>query len=1065
MAFISEDDIEKTLLDRLSKYPFDFEVIKCDPSPAKRDDLNDGTQRTDKKQCVLPEALKRNLYKLNPNIPAEQLDKFLKEELLKDYSDDELTSVNFRLYSYLRNGKKVEFRKNSSDDFDLIKLVDFDNPKNNEFTAISQMWIKGRYYYHRPDVMIFVNGLPLVFIELKNSTVKVREAYDKNLKSYLGDCPNLFAFNQVCVLCNGLETRLGAYNASYDFFFEWLKQKEIDVVNRAEVAEKGISIEYLINDFLKPDILMDYIENFIIYYDQSNKIIAKNHQFLGVNNLIESVKNRNQLNGKLGVFWHTQGSGKSYSMVFFVRKVQKKLKGNFSYLIVTDREELDTQIHKTFVKTGVIGQKEETQPKNSAQLREFLTQNKTILFTMIHKFRYDKGKKYPILSTRSDIIVLVDEAHRTQYKDLAENMRSGLPNANYIAFTGTPLLGNKRLTNQWFGNYVSEYNFADSVADGSTVPLYYSRRVPEVWLKNNFLDDDVLDIIENDNLTDAETRALENSGSRIIEVIKRDSRLDKIARDIAHHFPRRGYLGKGMVVSVDKFTAVKMYYKVKHYWDIEKRSIMDERNLETDENKRKNLTKILDFMNSTEMAVVISEDANEIEKFKEQDIDFKPFRDRINYIDEDGKDIEDQFKDPENKFRLVFVCSMWLTGFDVPTLSTLYLDKPMKNHTLMQAIARCNRVADGKECGIIVDYINIFKYMRQALKDYASSDDSDMPIKDMKELIVKLNSAINETDKFLCSIGISLDEITQIKDTFERLESLRQALDKIVSNDESKDKFKVLSNLVIALYEASKPEIFEMHFDNPKFSPINYLNGLLNNTIDDDKLRKARQKLMDVLDSSVETENPTKKENSFVVDDNKVIDLSKLNLDDVKARINQSPYKSISFDDLKAFVEKAVKQMINRNQTRIKFSEKYKGIIDAYNSGSTTYEEFYKALTDFLVTLKEEDQRAQREGLNEAELEIFDLLVSGKKLTKEEEQKVKLASKNLYLRLKKNKENLLVVDWYKDTQPISKVKDAIKDQLDEDLPQSYDKETFNQKSDLILNMLINKTVQGIQIFY
>ena len=1065
MAFISEDDIEKTLLDRLSKYPFDFEVIKCDPSPAKRDDLNDGTQRTDKKQCVLPEALKRNLYKLNPNIPAEQLDKFLKEELLKDYSDDDLTSVNFRLYSYLRNGKKVEFRKNSGDDFDLIKLVDFDNPKNNEFTAVSQMWIKGRYYYHRPDVMIFVNGLPLVFIELKNSTVKVMEAYDKNLESYLSDCPNLFAFNQVCVLCNGLETRLGAYNASYDFFFEWLKQKETDVVNRTEVAEKGISIEYLINDFLKPEILMDYVENFIIYYDQSNKIIAKNHQFLGVNNLIKSVKNRKQLNGKLGVFWHTQGSGKSYSMVFFVRKVQKKLKGNFSYLIITDREELDTQIHKTFVKTGVIGRKEETQPKNSAQLREFLTQNKTILFTMIHKFRYDKGKKYPILSTRSDIIVLVDEAHRTQYKDLAENMRSGLPNANYIAFTGTPLLGSKRLTNQWFGNYVSEYNFADSVADGSTVPLYYSRRVPEVWLKNNFLDDDVLDIIENDNLTDAETRALENSGSRIIEVIKRDSRLDKIARDIAHHFPRRGYLGKGMVVSVDKFTAVKMYYKVKHYWDIEKRGIIDERNLETDENKRKNLTKILDFMNTTEMAVVISEDANEIEKFKEQGIDFKPFRDRINYIDEDGKDIEDQFKDPENKFRLVFVCSTWLTGFDVPTLSTLYLDKPMKNHTLMQAIARCNRVADGKECGIIVDYINIFRYMRQALKDYASSDDTDMPIKDMEELIGKLNSAIDETDKFLCSIGISLDEITQIRDTFDRLESLRQALDKIVSNDESKDKFKVLSNLVIALYEASKPEIFEMHFDNPKFSPINYLNGLLNNTIDDDKLRKARQKLMDVLDSSVETEDPTKGESSFVVDNNKVIDLSKLNLDDVKARINQSPYKSISFDDLKAFVEKALKQMINRNQTRIKFSEKYKGIIDAYNSGSTTNEEFYKTLTDFLATLKEEDQRAQREGLNEAELEIFDLLVSGKKLTKEEEQKVKLASKNLYLRLKKNKENLLVVDWYKDTQPISRVRDAIKDQLDEDLPQSYDKETFNQKSDLILNMLIDKTVQGIQIFY
>lgn len=1064
-AFISEDDIEKTLLDRLSKFPFDYNIIKCDPSPDKRDDLNDGTFRTDKKQCVLPNVLLKKLKELNPNVQTNQLEKFYKEVCLKDYSDDDLTSANYKLYGYIRNQKKVEFTNNDAEDFDFIKLIDFDNPKNNEFTAVSQMWIKGRYYYHRPDVIVFVNGLPLIFIELKNSTVKVREAYDKNLKNYLGDCPNLFAFNQVCVLSNGLETRLGAYNADYGFFFEWLKEKESDAVDRKLIRDEGISIEYLINDFLKPEILLDYIENFIVFSNKSTKIIAKNHQFLGVNNLFESLKNRKKLNGKLGVFWHTQGSGKSYSMVFFVRKVQKKMSGNFTYLIVTDREELDTQIHKTFVRTDVIGPKDETQPKNSEQLREFLQGNKPILFTMIHKFRYDKGKKYPILSTRDDIVVLVDEAHRTQYKDLAENMRTGLPKANYVAFTGTPLLGSKRLTNQWFGDYVSEYNFADSVADGSTVPLFYSRRVPEVWLNNDFLDDDVLDIIENDNLTDAETRALENSSSRIIEVIKRDSRLDKIAQDIAHHFPRRGYLGKGMVVSVDKFTAVKMYNKVKHYWDIEKRAIVEERNQTTDKAKRDELTKILDFMNTTEMAVVISEDANEIEKFREQGLDFKPFRDRINYIDGDGKDIEDQFKDPNNKFRLVFVCSMWLTGFDVPTLSTLYLDKPMKNHTLMQAIARCNRVADGKQCGIIVDYINIFKYMTRALKDYAEADDNDMPIKNMEELIDKLNSAISETDKFLEDIGVSLSKIIEIEDTYERLETLRQALNTIVSNDETKDKFKVLSNLVISLYEASKPEIFEMHFDNPKFAPINYLNGLYNNTIDDEKLAKARQKMKEVLDNSVETEDATKNEGSYAFKDNQVIDLSKLNLDDLEKRIQQSPYKALNYEDLRAFIEKALEQMINRNQTRIKFSERYKNIIDNYNAGSTNSEEYFKQLKEYLASLQEEEKRAEKEGLTEAELEIYDLLTSNKKLTSEEEKKVKLAAKNLYLKLKENKERLLVVDWYKDEQPMTRVRSAIEEELDKDLPLSYDKDSFIDKTNLIMNMLIDKTVQGIQIFY
>ena len=375
------------------------------------------------------------------------------------------------------------------------------------------------------------------------------------------------------MLSNGLETKLGAFNASYDYFFEWLKvvsEKEgpdREALRNAADANNS-SVRFFVDGLLDKTRLIDYIENFIMFQNESIKIIAKNHQYLGVNNLMESMENRAELKGKLGVFWHTQGSGKSYSMVMFARKVKRKMHGNFTFLIITDREDLDTQIHKNFVRTGVIGANEECQPKNGKQLREFLQTNKSFIFTLIHKFRYDKGKQYPVLSPRDVIIVLVDEAHRTQYKDLAENMRTALPNANYIAFTGTPLLGAKRLTNQWFGNYVSEYNFAQSVAEGSTVPLYYSRRVPSVGLENDFLDDDVVDIIEDEDLNVDETRLVEYSASRILEVIKRDDRLDKIAQYIAYHFPRRGFLGKAMVVSVDKFTAVKMYDKVQHYWAI-----------------------------------------------------------------------------------------------------------------------------------------------------------------------------------------------------------------------------------------------------------------------------------------------------------------------------------------------------------------------------------------------------------------------------------------------------------------------------------------------------------------
>ena len=560
--FISEDDIEQEILAKLKQEPFKYNIIVCDADPSYREDLNDGTGRSSKKQCVLPEIMKESLERINPSIDKNKVFEVIKD-LCKDFTGADLVETNYKLYQKIRNNIKVSIKRNGKEDFDFVKLIDFENPDNNTFTAVSQMWIQGRYNFRRPDVLIFVNGMPLVFIELKNSIVKVHEAYEKNLKSYINDIPNLFAFNQICVLSNGLETRLGAFNATYDFFFEWLKvESEKDEISRADIKEKGVSAEYFVDGLLNKERLLDYIENFILFENKSIKIIAKNHQFHGVNNLVNAVKNRNDLQGKLGVFWHTQGSGKSYSMVMFVRKVKKKISGNFTFLVITDRTDLDTQIHKNFVRTEVLGQKEECQPKNGEQLRKYLTTNKSMIFTLIHKFKLDKKKKetmYPVLSERDDIIVLVDEAHRTQYKDLAQNMRTALPNANFVAFTGTPLLGTQRLTNQWFGDYISEYNFAQSVEDGSTVPLFYSRRVPEVGLQNDFLDDDVVEIIEDENLNDDETRLLEKSSSRILEVIKRDDRLDKIAKDIAHHFPRRRFLGKGMVVTADKYTAVKMY--------------------------------------------------------------------------------------------------------------------------------------------------------------------------------------------------------------------------------------------------------------------------------------------------------------------------------------------------------------------------------------------------------------------------------------------------------------------------------------------------------------------------
>lgn len=1074
-SFISEDDIEQAICNRLSLPEYGWKRIECDARVEAQDDVST-TGRANPSECILPDVFLAALKRLNPQVEEGVLQGILRN-FRKDYTATDMVETNYKLYNQLRNGIKKPVRKNGKEDFDIVRLIDFDHPERNDFHCVNQMWIKGHYRYRRPDVLLFVNGLPVVFIELKNSTVKVEESYNKNLTSYRKDIPNIFSFNQICVLSNGLQTKIGAWNSRYEFFFEWLRvDNEKEKLDREQIAEHGLSIQNLIDGLFRKDRLLDYIENFIFFDNKRIKIIAKNHQYLGVNNLMKNVERRESLNGKLGVFWHTQGSGKSYSMVMFVRKVKRKLHGNFTFLVITDREDLDAQIHKTFVRSEVIGDKEECQPKNSTQLRDFLRSNKPMVFTLIHKFQYDKTKKYPLLSDRNDIFVLVDEAHRTQYKQLAENMHTGLPNANYIAFTGTPLLGSKRLTNQWFGDYVSEYNFAQAIEDGSTVPLFYSRRVPEVGLTNDWLDTDIDQICEDENLNDREKELLENSSSRIMEVIKREERLDRIARDIAHHFPRRGFLGKGMVVSVDKYTAVRMYDKVKHYLPEEKQKLVEERNHAKTEEERAEKCRQLEFLSNMDMAVVISKEDGEEEKFAVQGLDIVPHRKKMEAISPDGKDIEDRFKDKDDPLSLVFVCAMWLTGFDVPSLSTLYLDKPMKGHTLMQAIARANRVFPGKSCGIIVDYVNVFKYMQQALSDYASTgDDMDYPAKDIGLLIANIDRTIVECDGFLLSLGVKIDGIIAEGNTLDQLEMFRKAYNRILEKDEWKDRFKVLTNLLMNLYDAAKPEIFERAWYNEKFAPLAYLNGLFCNQIDDEKLRRAKQRMAETLDQSVSSvmvgmpgsladgsmaADELHPRPGYMIHQGKVIDLSKIDVEALRKELNATPYKALEVEDLRSFIEQTLVQMINRNCTRVKFSERYKNIIDKYNAGGSENEDYYEKLLQLVEELKKEQSRSTDIGLKEEELEIYDMLTSGRKLTKAEEQKVILASKNLYKKLLEEKDKVMVVDWYKDEQPRHQVLALIQTSLNEDLPMSYDRMSFNDKTHLLFEHFVDMAVQG-----
>ncbi|MDA3049313.1 type I restriction endonuclease subunit R [Campylobacter sp. JMF_02 ED1] len=1055
--FISEDDIEKSAIDLLvSKHG--YKKINCFTEVS--DKLPDNSGRTDKKQVILPEILFECLIRLNPEIPNETI-KSEWEKLCVTPFSREIMGENYSRYAWLKNGIKVEFDKNGKKESKILKIVDFKNPQNNDFCVVSQMWIRGESYFRRPDLIIFINGLPLVFIELKNSNVAVKNAYDDNLKNYLRDIPQLFYYNQICVLSNGLETRLGSFGAGYHFFFEWLKvQSENESVDRDSIKAGGISLEYFINGLCKPENLIDYIENFILFDRKQNKIIAKNHQFFGVNNAFASFLDRESKNGKLGVFWHTQGSGKSYSMVMLVAKINRKVGGNYTFLVVTDRKDLDEQIYKNFLRTGFISDNEKVRPKNSKALRDELKTNKKILFTLIHKFGYDKGKTYPILSERDDIVVIVDEAHRTQYKDLAENMRKGLPNAGYFAFTGTPLLGSKRLTNQYFGDYVSEYNFADSIADNATVPLFYVKRVPEMCLENDFFNDEFAEILEDENLSEEEQIRLERHYAKELEVIKRDDRLEVVAKYIVEHFPYRGFRGKGMVVSVDKFTAVKMYDKVQRYWQDEIKKLRRKISEETNIDEKARLKDIVDYMRSVEMAVVISTDGSDEEerKFNAEHLSIRAHIKRMEEVDENGYDIEDNFKDHNHPLQLVFVCAMWLTGFDAPSVSTIYLDKPMKNHTLMQTIARANRVFENKSCGLIIDHINVFKHLKKALVDYAGGDSVDMPVKEIDVLFDKLNECIEMTIKFCNLHGVDLTQIVEDDDTFAELEKFQDFADKIIANDEVKNEFKALANTVENIYESLKPEIFNMIFDQkPYKEAILYLRDIIAGYVRPEKIESAMEKINKLLDESVVATDNAKK---YIINtDGRELDLSVVDIDELRKEFKKVTHKNLAIADLRKLIEDKLAIMVKKNVTRTKFAEKFKEIIDEYNAGGSENEDFYEKLLDLMQELKDEENRHIKEDLSEEELEIFDLLCK-EKLSKEEEKKVKLAAKNLYQTLIENKYELFVVDWWKDPQPKAVVKNKIISVLDSDLPDSYDRTTFQIKSDLVFEHIVERANMG-----
>ena len=492
--------------------------------------------------------------------------------------------------------------------------------------------------------------------------------------------------------------------------------------------------------------LLDLVENFTLFSEHKAglvKIIGQNHQFLGVNNAIASMlAARKSGHGRGGVFWQTQGSGKSFSMVFFAQKMLRKVAGNWTFVVVTDRVELDDQIAKTFKATGAVSEAEgdECHAESGAHLRELLRGNHRYVFTLIHKFQTPE-----MLCDRPDVIVLTDEAHRSQYDTLALNMRAALPKALFLAFTGTPLIAGEERTKDVFGDYVSIYDFQQSVEDGATVPLFYENRTPELQLVNPDLNEDIYNLIETAELDPEQEAKLERELGRQYHILTRDDRLETVAKDIVRHFLGRGFVGKAMVVSIDKATALKMHDKVRKHWAAETARVQKElARYDLQRDRKAELRQRLEVLQTTDMALIVSPGQNEIEQMKKLGLDIVPHRKRMNESSRAGREIQG----PEDPLRIVFLCAMWLTGFDAPSCSTVYLDKPMRNHTLMQTIARANRVFPGKHSGMIVDYANVFASLEKALAIYGAGKDGKNPVKDKAKLVEDLRQAVDAATPF-----------------------------------------------------------------------------------------------------------------------------------------------------------------------------------------------------------------------------------------------------------------------------------------------------------------------------
>ncbi len=993
--------------------------------------------RETKSEVVLTSRLRPALRRLNPDASDAAVDAAI-EELTRPRSAMSPPAANREIYELLKDGVRVAVSDPDGEEelVEVLRVIDWSNPSNNDFFAASQMWISGEMYLKRPDLIGFINGLPLLLMEFKRIDEPVYSAYHDNLRDYKDTIPHLFWYNALIIVSNGSESKFGGVTASWEHFSEW---KRI-----SSEEEQGVSsLETILRGLCDHERLLDLIENFTLFMEAQGgliKLIAKNHQYLGANNAIGALREIESNRGKLGVFWHTQGSGKSVSMIFFAQKVLRKIPGNWSFVLVTDRVELDKQLYKNFASCSgvVIGQ--EVHAETVAHLRQLLSEDHRYIFTLIQKFQTRDGESHPVLSDRSDIVVITDESHRSQYDTLALNMRTALPNAAFIAFTGTPLIAGEEKTRQVFGDYVSIYDFKQSVEDGATVPLFYENRVPTLQLTNDDLNEELEGILEDAELDDAQESKIEQEYSREYHLITREDRLDAIAEDIVSHFMGRGYRGKAMVISIDKATTVKMYDKVQAHWKMYLEGLQSELEDAASPDTRDPIAAKIRYMEETDMGVVVSQSQNEIDDLRQRGVDIVPHRRR-----RVTEDLDTKFKDPDDPFRIVFVCSMWSTGFDVPSCSTIYLDKPQRNHTLMQTIARANRVFREKVNGLIVDYIGVFRDLERALATYTGNGDSngENPIVDKSKLVERLRHAIVKINEFCLGNDIDIFAINDAE-AFEKAELIDDAVNKIVTNDPTKRKYLQLAGDLSRLYKAILPDSSAGDFVGI-CSLVDIIGKKIRKLAASADISEVMGEVEALLDRSVAPEGYVIVETEHEWETDKLVDLSEIDFEALRERF-ATKHKRIEAEKLRVAIKGKLTQLVQVNRTRMDFQEKFEEMIAEYNDGKIRVDLHFEDLIRLVKTLNEEEQRSVNEHLSEEELTVFDYLTrSEEDLTEAELNEVKKVSRTLLDTLKREK---LVLDWRKKQQSRANVRVTIRNVLDE-LPDCYSRELYYQKCDVV----------------